>query len=138
MLCASAAASAQESAPGNAVAEQLAQSSLRMVGSLLAVLALVALCAWVLRRWRDQKSVESGSIEIVSAMSLGSKDRVVLLRVANEHILVGVSPTGMRRLHVVRQPGAQASGQLPSPESSGSSAPRAVPSTFSLQLGSAQ
>lgn len=93
---------AQESAAGNAVAEQLAQSSLRMIGSMLAVLALVGICTWALRRWRERQGGDGGSIEIVSGVSLGSKDRIVLLRVGEEQVLVGVSAAGMRSLHVVK------------------------------------
>jgi flagellar biogenesis protein FliO len=55
-----------------------------------------------LRRWRDRRSVSSEAIEIVSGISLGSKERIVLLRIGTEQVLVGVSPAGMRRLHVVK------------------------------------
>ena len=127
---------AQESAAGNAVAEQLAQSSLRMIGSLVAVLALVAACSWALRRWRDRQSVENDSIEIVSGISLGSKERVVLLRVGDEQVLVGVSPAGMRSLHVVRQADLNKPDDIDEPVSSGE--PAAVAAPFSLSLGAAQ
>jgi flagellar protein FliO/FliZ len=128
---------AQESVAGNAVAEQLAQSSLRMIGSLVAVLALVAACSWLLKRWRDRQSVASDAIEIVSGISLGSKERVVLLRVGHEQVLVGVSPAGMRSLHVVRDADSTQS-QIDGDEAERSKLPPAVATPFSLTLGAAQ
>ena len=147
VICTAGSVHAQESAAGNAVAEQLAQSSLRMIGSLVAVLALVAVCSWLLRRWRDRQAVANDSIEIVSGISLGSKERVVLLRVCDEQVLVGVSPSGMRSLHVVRQseqPSSaavdDASFESASFDKDGADAarPAAVPTPFSLTLGAAQ
>lgn len=130
LLSGSSFAIAQQSVAGNAVAEQLAQSSLRMVGSLLSVLILVAVCGWALRRWRDRRNVDSESIEIVSGISLGSKDRVVLLKVGDEQVLVGVSPAGMQSLHVMRHSESR-------PDSI-SVPPKAVPSAFNLKLGATQ
>ena len=131
---------AQEGAAGSAVADQLAQSSLRMVGSLLAVLVVVALCSWGLRRWRDRQGADSESIEIVSGISLGSKDRVVLLRVGDEQVLVGVSPAGMRRLHVVTSRGQSAAMSTNKNEVTEGSlvAHKPLPPAFNLSLGATQ
>jgi flagellar protein FliO/FliZ len=103
-----------------------------MIGSMAAVLALVAVCAWVLRRWRDRHGPENGSIEIVSGITLGSKERIVLLRVGDEQVLVGVSPAGMRSLHIVRQGGAvqrEAAAAECKPAAPG------APAEFRLSLG---
>ena len=48
--------------------------------------------------------LRSGLIEVVSGISLGTREKVVLLRVGREQVLVGVSPAGMRTLHVIRNP----------------------------------
>jgi len=86
----------------------LASSGLRVLFSLILVLGLFVLCAWAMRRWRERIQPASGPIEVVSGLSLGSKERVVLLRVGAEQVLVGMSPAGMRRLHVLGE-GSQAS-----------------------------
>jgi len=80
----------------------LAGSALRMVLSLGAVLGLVAALAWVARRLRAGGMLKTGLIEIVSGVSLGAREKVVLLRVGQEQVLVGVSPAGMRALHVLK------------------------------------
>lgn len=81
---------------------------LRMVLSLGAVLAVVAGLAWLARRLRAGGGSRAGLIEIVSGVSLGAREKVVLLRVGQEQVLVGVSPAGMRALHVMKDTGAPA------------------------------
>ncbi len=80
----------------------LAGPLLRMVLSLGAVLALVAGLAWLAKRLKGGP-LKSGLIEIVSGVSLGAREKAVLLRVGDEQVLVGISPTGMRTLHVFRE-----------------------------------
>jgi len=80
----------------------LAGASLRMVAGLTGVLTLVVGAGWLLRRLRETTPGRSGLIEISSGISLGTREKVVLLRVGDEQILVGVTPAGMRTLHVLR------------------------------------
>lgn len=81
--------------------------ALRMLLSLAAVLGLLAACAWGFQRLRSGGAFRAGAIEVVSGISLGGREKVVLLRVAGEEILVGISPAGMRPLHVLKQPPAR-------------------------------
>lgn len=76
--------------------------ALRMLGSLVAVLAIVGALAWVAQRLKNGGHLQSGLIQVVSGVSLGNREKVVLLRVNDEEILVGVGPTGMRSLHVMQ------------------------------------
>jgi flagellar protein FliO/FliZ len=71
--------------------------------SLAAVLALLGALAWLAQKLRNGSRVRGGLIEILSGVSLGTRDKVVLLRVGDEQVLVGVSPSGMRALHVIRE-----------------------------------
>ena len=75
--------------------------TLRMVLSLTAVLSLLGGCAYAFNRLREGGRFKGGLIEIVSGISLGNREKVVLLRVHDEEILVGISPSGMRPLHVM-------------------------------------
>jgi flagellar protein FliO/FliZ len=74
----------------------------RMVLSLGAVLAVVAALAWLARRLRGAAAQRGSLIEIVSALPLGTREKVLLLRVGEEQVLVGISPAGMRALHVIK------------------------------------
>ena len=80
--------------------------ALRMLLSLGAVLAVLAGCAWLAQRLRNGGSFKTGLIEVVSGISLGGREKVVLLRVGGEQVLVGISPAGMRALHVLNKDAA--------------------------------
>lgn len=69
--------------------------------SLVLVLAALAGCVWLVKRLRHGGAFQGGLIQITGGISLGGRDKVVLLKVGDEEILVGVSPTGMRPLHVL-------------------------------------
>jgi len=90
-------------ATGGLPAGDLTSAALRMVVGLAVVLALLGATAWVSRRFRLGAGMRGGLIEVVSGLSLGARERVVLLRVGGEQVLVGVSPSGMRTLHVLNQ-----------------------------------
>lgn len=108
-LCLGAAAVAAtpaQSVPGPVDAGSLLGPALRMVLSLGAVLALVLGLAWGAQRLRAGGRLKTGMIEIVSGVSLGAREKVVLLRVGQEQVLVGVSPSGMRALHVMKDAAA--------------------------------
>jgi len=96
-------------APGS-----LWQPALRTLASLALVLAVLGGCAWLARRLRAGSSFRSGLIEIVGGISLGGREKVVLLRVGDEQVLVGISPAGMRPLHVLRDTSRQGSDSFAS------------------------
>lgn len=89
-------------AEAGAPATDLWAPALRMILSLGAVLAVLAGCVWLAQRMRNGGAFKTGLIEVVSGISLGGREKVVLLRVGGEEILVGISPTGMRALHVLK------------------------------------
>ena len=97
--------SAQKSlATGGLPTSDLTSAAIRMVLGLAVVLGLLGATAWVSRRFRVGPGLRGGLIEVVSSLSLGARERVVLIRVGGDQVLVGVSPSGMRTLHVLNQP----------------------------------
>jgi flagellar protein FliO/FliZ len=106
-LAGSAALAAGEAAPvtgGGLATSELVGATLRMAAGLAVVLALLGAAAWASRRFRFTGRLRSGLIEVVSGISLGTREKVVLLKVGREQVLVGISPAGMRTLHVIPQP----------------------------------
>ncbi len=102
----------QSLATGGLPTSDLTAAAIRMVLGLAVVLALLGATAWVSRRFRVGAGLRGGLIEVVSGLSLGARERVVLIRVGGDQVLVGVSPSGMRTLHVLNQPPAAS----PTPE----------------------
>jgi len=99
-------------ATGGLPTSDLTSAAIRMVLGLAVVLALLGATAWASRRFRVGAGLRGGLIEVVSGLSLGARERVVLIRVGGDQVLVGVSPSGMRTLHVLNQPPANG----PTPE----------------------
>jgi len=92
-------------ATGGLPAADLTSAAIRMVLGLAVVLALLGAAAWASRRFRLGAGMRGGLIEVVSGLSLGARERVVLIRVGGDQVLVGVSPSGMRTLHVLNSSG---------------------------------
>ncbi|MEB0045427.1 MULTISPECIES: flagellar biosynthetic protein FliO [unclassified Pseudomonas] len=77
----------------------------QLVFGLLLVLGLIFFLAWLLRRVQQAGPAGKGHvIEIVGARALGPRDRLMLVQVGNEQILLGLSPGTITALHVLKEP----------------------------------
>lgn len=94
-----AAAVVAPSSGGSAVG-QLTQ----LVLGLLLVLGLIFLLAWLLRRVQNAAPGSTQVIEIVGSRTLGPRDRLLLIQVGKEQILIGHSPGSIEALHVLAEP----------------------------------
>jgi flagellar protein FliO/FliZ len=75
---------------------------LRVVVALIVVLAAVLAAAWLARRMRAISSGGSAAnLEVLAQLSLGARERAVLVRVGNSQVLIGVAPGNVRMLHVL-------------------------------------
>ena len=88
-------------AASSGVAGQLTQ----LVFGLLLVLGLIFLLAWLLRRVQQAGPAGKGQvIELIGSRALGPRDRLMLVQVGNEQILLGLSPGTITALHVLKEP----------------------------------
>ena len=97
------AAPAAATAPmvNSGVAGQLTQ----LVFGLLLVLGLIFFLAWLLRRVQQAGPAGKGQvIELIGSRALGPRDRLMLVQVGNEQILLGLSPGTITALHVLKEP----------------------------------
>ena len=76
---------------------------LETIGGLLLVLALIAFLAWLLRRTGQFNSAANGEMKIIAGLSLGSREKAVLLQVGEQQILVGVTPQNVQTLHILEK-----------------------------------
>lgn len=94
-------AAAAVPAVGSGVAGQLTQ----LVFGLLLVLGVIFFLAWLLRRVQQAGPAGKGQvIDIVGSRALGPRDRLMLVQVGNEQILLGLSPGTITALHVLKEP----------------------------------
>lgn len=72
--------------------------------SLLLVLAAVFAAAWVVRRMRGFGKFGHGALQVVTEIVVGTKERVVLIQVGTQQLLIGVAPGRVSTLHVLSEP----------------------------------
>jgi|AGFT01.1.fsa_nt_gi flagellar biosynthetic protein FliO len=79
---------------------------LHMSGALLLVLAIILVLAWLARRsWLVPPRVKgSKMLTIVGAQTLGQRERLVVVEMANKHLLLGVTATKISRLAIFDKP----------------------------------
>ncbi len=90
-------------AAGPVATPLLATPSLaRALTALALVIGLLLLCAWAARRWRLGARWQAGvPARVVGSLSLGPRERIVILEVDATWLVVGVTPGGMRTLHTL-------------------------------------
>jgi flagellar protein FliO/FliZ len=85
--------------------------------SLMVVVALIVLVAWLLRRTPlGAFSRANGPLKIVATLPLGPKERLVLVETGGSRLLLGVAPAGIFRLN---DPAGFAPDSVPSGISTG-------------------
>ncbi|NBB13623.1 flagellar biosynthetic protein FliO [Pseudomonas sp. SLFW] len=107
-----AAAPQVSSALGSGVAGQLTQ----LVLGLLLVVGLIFVLAWLMRRVQRAGPAGNQVIELVGSRALGPRDRLVLVQIGNEQVLLGVSPGSITALHVMNEPVVVPDTQNTTPE----------------------
>ena len=77
---------------------------LQVIGSFVVVILLLIGVLVLLRRFNGVSSQMSGNMRVVSSVGVGQRERVVLLQVGEEQILVGVGPGNVRKIHAFDEP----------------------------------
>lgn len=63
--------------------------------SLIAIVALILVISWALKRLKLAGPRGSGQIAVVDELSIGPRDRIALIRVGESQVLVGISASGL-------------------------------------------
>jgi flagellar protein FliO/FliZ len=82
--------------------------------SLIAIVALILAIGWVLKRFKLAAPRGSSDAEILDQLNLGPRERVVLIRIGEAQVLVGVGASGIVPLTPLATPIAvKAAGPTP-------------------------
>jgi len=85
--------------------DPLAMTSLwQLTLGMLLVLGLILGMAWLLKRSGRFQMAAGGSLRILGGLSMGSRERVVLIQAGETQLLLGVAPGRVQTLHVLDQP----------------------------------
>ena len=77
---------------------------LKLTGGLILIVALILLLAWRVKKFNPNQKSPTGLIKIIAGLSIGTRDRIVLLQIGEEQILVGLTPGRIEKLHTLAQP----------------------------------
>lgn len=77
---------------------------IQMFFGLFVVVALIFAMAWFMRRMGNLNSTTAGNLKVLGGISVGQRERVVLVQAGETQILIGVAPGEVRTLHVMDEP----------------------------------
>jgi len=104
-----------------AVATPLASSGVggqlvQLLLGLSLVVGLIFLLAWLMRRVQQIGPRGGQVIKLVASQALGPRDRLLLVQVGGEQILLGLTPGRITPLHVLAEPVPLVDGEPATPE----------------------
>lgn len=76
----------------------------QMVFVLALVLGLLLALVWALRRAGLVQGAANGHLKILGAVSVGARERVMLIQVGQEQLVVGVTAAEVSLLHLLAEP----------------------------------
>ncbi|MDX5373825.1 MAG: flagellar biosynthetic protein FliO [Pseudomonadaceae bacterium] len=97
---------------GSDIGGQLVQLTL----GLLLVVGLIFALAWLLRRVQQIGPRGNQAIRLVASQALGPRERLLLVQVGGEQILLGLSAGRITPLHVLKEPVHLPDGEPAAPE----------------------
>lgn len=71
---------------------------------MILVIGAILVTGWLYTRTQKLRGGQSDLIRIVASQPLGTRERVVLLQVADKQLLVGMTSTQVQTLHVFDEP----------------------------------
>jgi flagellar protein FliO/FliZ len=76
----------------------------RLIVGLVAVIGVILLLSWSLRRFGGLSRSAGGQLQVLASVAVGHRERVVLLQVGEQQLLLGIAPGRVQTLHVLDKP----------------------------------
>jgi flagellar protein FliO/FliZ len=77
---------------------------LQMLIGLIIVLGIIFAMAWLIRRMGHVPVRMQGALKVLCGISVGQRERIMLIQVGEQQLLVGIAPGQIRTLHVLAHP----------------------------------
>jgi len=87
---------------------------LQMIFALVFIIGLIFMVAWIMRRMGNLPTSSKGALKVLTGISIGQRERVVLMQAGKTQLLLGVAPGQIRTLHVFDEPIIEAEEQTES------------------------
>jgi flagellar protein FliO/FliZ len=75
-----------------------------LIGGLVLILVLIYGLSWFVKRFSQGGFLHNPTMKIVSAMPLGTRERLMLVEVGGKQLLLGVTATQINTLHIFDEP----------------------------------
>lgn len=81
-----------------------ASTLLQTIFGLIAVLAVILFLGWLLKRSQYFHAAHHGQLKVLGAISLGAREKAVLIQVGEQQLLLGVTPQQINTLYTLPEP----------------------------------
>lgn len=81
-----------------------AEYVVKTIIGMIVVIGIIVALAWLVRRMGRMNGLLSGEIKIVSSLSLGTREKLVLVQVGEEQFLLGATPQQINRIARIKLP----------------------------------
>ena len=82
-----------------------AAAILRLIGALFFVLLVFFFLIWVFRRLQPGAVAGAGgTMRVIASLPLGARERLLLVEVGKQQLLLGATPAGITLLHTLSEP----------------------------------
>jgi len=76
-------------------------SILQILTYLMLVILVIVGGAWLVRRYGRINSAANGNLKIIAGLSVGQREKIVLVEAGDVQLLLGVAPGRVQTLHVI-------------------------------------
>ncbi len=80
------------------------QHLLTVLVALLGIIALIFVFAWFARRFNGGSWLKESHIKVLSSLPLGTRERLLLVEVGQQQLLLGVTANTISTLHTLQEP----------------------------------
>lgn len=99
---------AQTAAQSLPTAGSTSANMVSLILNLVLVLAIIAVSAWLLSRGRQHLGGDAGALRVVASKAIGHRERLLVIDVGGQQVLVGVTGQSISHLHTLAEPLADA------------------------------
>ena len=100
VICAGVARAAETAVPATPPSAVGAGSMLQFAFGLMVVLGLIVAAGWFMKRFQVGPSA-AGTVKVIAGASVGQRERVVVVEVGDNWIVLGVAPGRVNALHTM-------------------------------------
>jgi flagellar protein FliO/FliZ len=77
---------------------------LQVILALIVVLIGIVALAWFMKRMTGIQHSAGGNLQVLEGLTIGPRERIVLIQAGKEQLVVGIAPGRVQTLHVLEEP----------------------------------